>query len=208
MDMARPATHRGLPCAHQFEVADMVRPITLGDRCRFQTARLSVETWQPWLSPDSRRRAFAKRLMDILSPEVSATLPPGWQDVNTLPRALAWIDARCAEGDPFAVSMRGSGDLVGCLFLHAARAEPDADRLDLRIGYVLAQDYWGVGLGSELIGGLAGWCEGAGDIQSLLGGVEQANQASARVLEKNGFRPASHQTGAATMTYERRFAGI
>lgn len=186
----------------------MIRPIPLGDRCRFQTARLSVGTWRPLLASDESRRAFARRLVSILSPDVASTLPPGWQDVNTIPRALAWIDARGAEGDPFAVTLRGSGDIAGCLFLHASPAEPDADRLDLRIGYLLAQEFWGIGLGSELIGGLVGWCEAAGYIQSLVGGVEQANQASARVLEKNGFRPVSRHAGASTVTYERRFAGI
>ena len=42
---------------------------------------------------------------------------------------------------------------------------------------------------NELIEGFVGWCRGHEEIDSLAGGVERNNPASARVLEKHGFQP-------------------
>ena len=58
--------------------------------------------------------------------------------------------------------------------------------VDVRLGYLIAESAWGKGLASELIGGFVEWCREQ-TIVSIEGGVGRENQASQRVLEKNGF---------------------
>lgn len=61
---------------------------------------------------------------------------------------------------------------------------------------MLAENTWGKGFASELIGGFVDWCRGKDNISSLAGGVEAGNAASRRVLEKSGFRPVEAEGGA------------
>jgi len=174
----------------------------LGRRCRFATARLSVATWRERQATTEGRAGFAARLVEILTPEVARTLPPAWRRVATVDDALDRIDAAGRDGDAFAVETRETGRVVGCLFLYAAPAATAAG-LDVRVGYFLAREVWGCGLGTELVGGLVDWCEAAEDVRRVTGVVEVGNVASARVLEKNGFRRTSVDAGAGMAVFER-----
>ena len=55
--------------------------------------------------------------------------------------------------------------------------------VEVRLGYLLAENAWGKGFASELIEGFVDWCRGQEAITSLAGGVEADNAASRRVLE-------------------------
>lgn len=181
----------------------MTKAVSIAERCRFQTARLSVAGWQEALAAAAGRAALAERMADMLTPEVARTLPPKWQPLESVGEALEWLDARAAEGDCFTVKTIDDGRIVGCLVAYAAMAEADPDKLDLRIGYLLAREAWGRGFGSELIAGFVDWCETAGDIRVLIGGVEDDNIASIRVLEKNGFRRTSPGDNPSMIMMER-----
>ena len=63
--------------------------------------------------------------------------------------------------------------------------------VEIRVGYLLAEPYWGRGFASELIAGLVAWCRQQPSVEFLAGGVAADNPASARVLEKNGFRQST-----------------
>ncbi len=62
-----------------------------------------------------------------------------------------------------------------------------SDRVEVRVGYVIAEEFWGRGFASELVGGLVRWCQDRTDVASIVGGVANKHPASARVLSKNGF---------------------
>ncbi len=166
----------------------MTKTASIAARCRFHTARLSVESWTEALSDADRRAALAERMVEIMTPEVAQALPPKWQPLASFDEALEWLEARAAEGDCFTVKTKDNDCIVGCLVAYAETAESDPALLDLRIGYLFAREAWGHGFASELIAGLVDWCVTAGDIRTLIGGVEEDNVASIRVLEKNGFR--------------------
>ena len=76
--------------------------------------------------------------------------------------------------------------MVGFLFLNGEYSS-DPNLIDVRLGYLLSEETWGRGLGSELIKGLIDWCRNAENVSSISGGVEIGNKASIRVLEKHGF---------------------
>jgi len=71
--------------------------------------------------------------------------------------------------------------------LHDALQICTSDNIELRLGYLLTDKVWGLGLGSELICGLVKWVKTDGRVALILGGVDKDNIGSFRVLEKNGF---------------------
>jgi ribosomal-protein-alanine N-acetyltransferase len=57
----------------------------------------------------------------------------------------------------------------------------------VHLGYLLAEEAWGKGYGTEIVSGLAKAYERQSPIL-LVAGVDIGNPASARVLEKAGFQ--------------------
>jgi len=173
--------------------------------CRFKTDRLLVECWSHNASATTDETALAERIISILTPEVTKALPSGWQEVDTIEKAHEWIKARNEESEVFAIHYVPESALVGFLFLNGEYYS-DTNLIDIRLGYLLSEEIWGKGLGSELIKGLVVACENAGNVSSISGGVEISNKASIRVLEKNGFSSTSvEELPEDMMLMEKRF---
>jgi RimJ/RimL family protein N-acetyltransferase len=81
-----------------------------------------------------------------------------------------------------AVSLRDGGRLVGACDL-TMEEEGGAD-----VGYSLARDVWGQGYATELVHALVAVGFSALGLQRIVATVAPENHASARVLEKTGFR--------------------
>ena len=153
--------------------------------CSFQTPRLLVKEWHSltphdWTAPD-----LADVVAEILTENVTRSLPPGWQGAYTRSRAVQWIEERDAEGTTLIVVARATGSAVGLMILSEA-APTDSAGVEIRLGYLLSEAAWGRGLASELVRGFVDWCRGH-QVASVVGGVARENVASRRVLEKNGF---------------------
>lgn len=159
--------------------------MTFEQRCHFETERLAVGSWQHQVANPQSEQSFAKAVVDVLTPEVTKALPEGWQGIDSVDKAMKWMEDRAKESAFLTVQLLPSQDVVGFVFLYESMATDHW--IDLRLGYLLSQSVWGQGLGSELIKGLVEWCEKAGDIQTISGGVEIENVGSIKVLEKNGF---------------------
>lgn len=71
------------------------------------------------------------------------------------------------------------------MLLHAD-ATTDSGTPELRIGYLVAESFWGFGYATELVRGMVGWARGRSPL-SLMAGVAADNVPSRRVLEKCGF---------------------
>ena len=129
-------------------------------------------------------------------------MPEGWQEVKTIADATDWIQKRAEESCFLTVQLRSTNEIVGFVFLYE---EPSQDKYsDLHLGYLMAEATWGKGIGSELIKGLVDWCEKAGDIKSITGGVETNNVGSIRVLEKNGFSKTTSDNPQEDMIFLKR----
>ena len=133
---------------------------------------------------EESRRCLETDLAAILTSDVLAHLPPTLQldkDGGGIP---SWVDARAREGDVLLLLMRESNHLVGLMILASAS---DADDIPtVHIGYLLATSTWGQGIATELVEGFVAGMERYRPVR-LIGGVDQENLASARVLEKAGF---------------------
>lgn len=178
--------------------------VPLEQRCRFQTKRLKVNSWQTLVNKSGDTSYLVSKVLAILSPAVTRSLPDGWQYINDEAQAFKWIQERAEESCFLVVQQCTNEELVGFVFLY--ETDPEAKYLDIHLGYLLAETVWGKGLGNELIRGLNEWCQQAGDIRSITGGVEISNVASIRVLEKNGYRQIQSDTPSAnTVFFNRTF---
>lgn len=92
-------------------------------------------------------------------------------------------------GDPWALSYtaveRATGRPVGgCAF----KGPPDAAGV-VEVAYGIDPPYRGRGLATEAAAGLVGFASGSGQVRVVRAHTKLDNGASARVLEKCGFKP-------------------
>lgn len=183
----------------------MIETSSFEQKCHFTTKRLVVRSWKHQITETTSKHDFAQQVMTLLSPEVTKSLPDGWQQVDSQEKALDWINQRAEESVFLTVQTQSDGVVVGFVFLDISSSSEGA--IDLRLGYLLSEAVWGKGLGSELIQGLVEWCEAHPSIKSLSGGVERDNIGSIKVLEKNGFQKVPSSVPSEEMLFlERRFA--
>jgi len=149
----------------------------------FTTDRLSIKDWTPHLGDKGRRSSLEASLAGILTPEVLRHLPPPLK-LSGAGSVSAWVEARAQESDVYLIQRTSDESLLGLLILASFDGEPPT----IHIGYLLAEPAWGQGFASELIKGLV---RAVPRPARLLAGVEADNPASARVLEKAGFRQPS-----------------
>lgn len=74
---------------------------------------------------------------------------------------------------------------MGGIGLHP---QPDVMRRSLEIGYWLGQPYWGRGIASEAVAAMTRYAFEHFDVARVFALVFEWNPASARVLEKAGYR--------------------
>jgi RimJ/RimL family protein N-acetyltransferase len=120
----------------------------------------------------------------MMTEPVTRWLPPSWQGPYTRARAADWIAKRDTDGPVLLVVERETRKSSGLVLLYE---EPVVGGIEVRLGYLLAEEAWGRGLGSELLAGIVAWCERRPDVRSLVGGVARENVASIRLLERHGF---------------------
>jgi ribosomal-protein-alanine N-acetyltransferase len=164
----------------------------LARTCRFQTRRLDVAEWHS--TPLPAGAMLADVLTRLLTSTTTRSLPPSWHGDYDRDRAAAWIIERDTDSPTLLVTHRESATAVGLVILFERPSAGGSQRVDLRLGYLLAESAWGRGLGTELVAGFIEWCRSGSAVRSIAAGVELDNKASARVLTKNGFRPAETAT--------------
>lgn len=154
-------------------------------RCSFSTSRLIVDEWH-----DQAAR-FDLNLVDVvgavLTEATTTGLPPEWRGNFGAVRAERWVKARDEESPTLLAVEFATARIVGLLILFAVADDLDPRTVDVRLGYVLAESAWGRGFASELVGGLIEWSRAEPSICTISAGVAPTNEASVRVLRKNGF---------------------
>src|SRR5690606_20703450 len=91
-------------------------------------------------------------------------------------------------GINWAVTIRGEDRMIGIMGIYQMRIE------DYRgeIGYMVMPQYQGQGFTSEAVGAIVKYGFEGMKLNSVEGIIDPENSASARVLEKNGFRREAH----------------
>jgi len=157
--------------------------------CSFDTLRLSATDWHSAMAAPKDGRSLAETVQALLTPAVTAPLPEAWQGPYSETRAEEWIRDRDAKGTTLLITSTDSGQSVGLVFLHESeRLHPG--KLELRLGYLIADSQWGKGYATELVSGLTNWAQER-PYGSIVAGVSSQNTRSRRVLEKCGFSRVS-----------------
>jgi ribosomal-protein-alanine N-acetyltransferase len=165
--------------------------------CEFVTERLRVGPWRA--TADQAGLDLARVVTELLTEHTTIALPDSWRGDFSIERARAWITERDAESPTLLAVEVASGRPVGLVIL--AEVPGDGSTVDVRIGYIIAEELWGLGFAKELLSGLIDWAQAQALIRTLTGGVDTKNQASVRVLESRGFHRISDDEGGAA-TYE------
>lgn len=159
----------------------------------FKSERLQIDLIQ------SASEVSADAIIDILSGEATAHLPRSWQNVSTHATAAGWTQDRLKEGETYSLTLRGSREHVGFLFLHGLN---NRAQQQVRIGYVFAERYWGKGLATDLIRSVICASREAGTVSTICAGVEKENIASVKVLTKNKFAFSDSVSGTDFYLYK------
>lgn len=94
---------------------------------------------------------------------------------------LAWKESGLSAG-----ALAEEGVFAGSCV--ARQVGYDTASEEYEIGYILAPEYWGQGLASELVPPLSRYCFQQSPAQHLVAFTDPDNAASQRVLVKGGFR--------------------
>jgi RimJ/RimL family protein N-acetyltransferase len=97
-----------------------------------------------------------------------------------------WIDDHDREGTILLTIDKFAREFVGLVILFE-KPQEEGGGLEVRFGYLLAEEFGGKGFAIELVGRFAGWCRGQSSIARISAGVGPDNPVSTRVSEKSGF---------------------
>ena len=154
----------------------------------FETARLTVRRFCP---------EDAKRLYEIHSEEGVRKWFPNecYADMEEAMEAVSFY-ADCVDRGrlPYvlAVEIKETGELIGDTGINEVEGQPD----EVEIGYVISETCRGKGYAAELAEAMTEFAVSRFGIKALYGRVMHGNEASARVLEKNGYSFVREEFGA------------
>lgn len=152
----------------------------------FSTARLVVREWHSIEPHEWRHRELPEVVSDLLTPEVTQSLPPCWHGEYPPERARAWVQERDTEGVTLLAVDHATKEVMGLVILGVF---VEGGTISLMLGYLLGSAAWGKGLGTELITGLVAHVRDKHLAHMMFAGAAANNYPSIRILEKAGFVP-------------------
>ena len=90
------------------------------------------------------------------------------------------------------VELKETKELIGDTGLSEVEGKPD----ETEIGYCIGRQYRGRGYATELLNAITGFAASRFGVRVIYGRVVHGNEASAKVLEKNGYRFVKEEFGA------------
>ena len=117
----------------------------------------------------------------------------GWKHHESIEKSGEILDMFINEDKTFAICLKENGKVIGSLGIEKYGLEDKLTEFDgylgRKIGYVLAKDYWGMGLVPEAVNAVMNYLFDECDLDFLTCGYYNFNLQSKRVQEKCGFKP-------------------
>jgi len=135
--------------------------------------------------------AIYPSIMQILSPDVVANLPPYFGHIDTIDEARNWFNRMLEESKLFLVYQADNEQLIGFSFVYLEDAQTKCKQAHL--GYLLAQECWGKGIATELLTALLDYCKQKQFADTLIAGVDSSNLSSISLLKKLGFQQTQNK---------------
>ena len=154
----------------------------------FETERLIIRK----LGDEDAQKLYENHLDD----EVRKWFPNEcYADVEEALDAARFF-ADCVDNGhlPFVlgVELKETKELIGDTGLSEVEGKPD----ETEIGYCIGRQYRGRGYATELLNAISGFAASRFGVRVIYGRVVHGNEASAKVLEKNGYRFVKEEFGA------------
>ena len=154
----------------------------------FETKRLIVRKFRE----DDAQAIYENHLDD----EVRKWFPNEcYADLEEARDAIGFF-ADCVDNGhlPFVlgVELKETKELIGDTGISEVEGKPD----ESEIGYCIGRKYRGKGYASELLGAISAFVVSRFGVRVIYGRVVHGNEASAKVLEKNGYRFVTEEFGA------------
>ena len=102
----------------------------------------------------------------------------------TVNNAVEWIAHTATEKPPQNMAIVVNGQIAGAI---GVTIKEDIYRKSIEVGYFVGEPFWGKGIATEAVSKLLSYIENTFDVIRIYAEVFEHNQASMRVLEKNGF---------------------
>jgi RimJ/RimL family protein N-acetyltransferase len=118
------------------------------------------------------------------NPNVARYLREIFPSPYTLESAEWWVSEGWLLGDSRNTAVDLNGQCIGGAGLQFQQNE---NRYSCELGYWLGEEYWGQGIATSIVARLKEMAFSEYEIKRLYGPVASGNNASMRVLEKNGF---------------------
>ena len=157
------------------------------DRC-FESEHLTVRKF---------KAEDARRLYEIHSEEGYKKWMPNesYADIEESLGAIEFYNTCVDAGHlPYvlAVELKETGELIGDAGINEVDGKPD----EVEIGYGICEKYGGKGYATELVAATTKFVFSTFPVETLYGRVMKGNNASVRVLEKNGYRFVAEEHSA------------
>ncbi len=158
----------------------------------FNTPRLTMLTVAPPLVDDPPAQTLLNAIVKILTPTVTASLPPYFSNVHSSSQAKIWLDKMTSDSELLAITAQDSHTIMGFIFIH------ESDNGGANLGYLLGEEYWQQGFAKECLSGLLTYCQTLKRYRTFSAGVDKNNIASANLLTKIGFKPDNKNNAGVT----------
>ena len=154
----------------------------------FETERLRARKFE---------QKDAARLYENHSDDEVKKWIPGecYEDIDDARDAAAFYAGRAQQRAlpcVLAAELKATGELIGDTGINAVEGRPD----EVEIGYVIGREYRGKGYATELLGAMTEYAAAAFGTCVVYGRVMRGNDASVRVLDKNGYVFVREEHGA------------
>lgn len=143
----------------------------------YKTSRLSIVEY----CADASDNETVVAVIALLTPNVTAYLPPYFSHIDSMSSAKKWIEKMLFESRLLVVKLTDTNTIIGFIFISHDHSE------DAHIGYLLGEVYWGKGYASELLKGLIDLMTHQNKINRLIAGVATTNVSSCKLLKKLDF---------------------
>ncbi len=139
----------------------------------------------------------AARLYEIHCDEAVKKWIPNecYEDIEEASGAIGFFTG-CVDKDrlPYvlAVELKATGELIGDAGVNEVEGAAD----EVEIGYVICREHMGKGYATELVKAMTEFTAAKFGVKRLYGRVLHGNDASVRVLEKNGYEFITEESDA------------
>lgn len=158
-------------------------------------ARVELPLEGGWVLRDWRLEDAAAVARYANNRNVWRNLRDAFPHPYTYSDARAWVRSRQGQSPVTDFAIAGPHEAIGAIGLHP---QDDVYRRSAEVGYWLGEPFWGRGIATMAVRAISHYAFATFDLVRLYAGVFQWDPASARVLEKAGYRLECRQRKAAT----------